>query len=509
MVWDDISMLYGKRIFRRHDAPRDPAPTITRRHRLRRAFVLLSIAVLIIAGAAVVLERVAVAPRLLALYVERRTGGHNAAVESAGRRVARWLLRADRGQPLAPLDVPAYSGAQPDRWADVTPGADGQSILVATEDDLFTALDRAQSGDVITLLPGVYRFDTRTLQVNRAGTKEAPIVVRAAALGTVRLEFALLEGFLIAAPYWRFENLSIRGVCVRHDDCEHAFHVVGAAEGIVIRNCDVRDFNAHVKINGHQKRFPDGGRIEANTFGNGAPRHTGTPVTPIDLVGASGWRIERNLIFDFVKDGDDYTSYGAFAKGGGDDNAFRANIVLCEHRLRGTRGRRVGLSFGGGGTDPAACRDERCLVEHDRGLLEDNLIVSCSDDGVYLNRASRTRLLHNTLIDTAGIAARYPETTGDAVGNLVDGPLRIRDGATLEDRDNRTTALALLYVGWHPVRRLFADVETLDLRWADAAPTRRADLGHPDLCGNVRAAAPAYGAFDDFLPCLRQAMAAR
>src|SRR5262245_20067292 len=100
MVWDDISMLYGKRIFGRHDAPRDPAPTITRHRRLRRALVLLSIAVLIIAGAAVMLERVAVAPRLLALYVERRTGGHNAAVESAGRLAAQWLLRADRGDLL-------------------------------------------------------------------------------------------------------------------------------------------------------------------------------------------------------------------------------------------------------------------------------------------------------------------------------------------------------------------------------------------------------------------------
>src|SRR5207249_4850273 len=106
-----------------------------------------------------------------------------------------------------------------------------------------------------------------------------------------------------------------RGVCGQQNNCEHAFHVVGGAHHVVIENNLVTDFNAHVKINGRAGLFPDNGRISNNTLINRSPRRTETPVTPIDLVAASNWSIEGNLIADFVKAGGDFTSYGAFAKG--------------------------------------------------------------------------------------------------------------------------------------------------------------------------------------------------
>ncbi len=87
-----------------------------------------------------------------------------------------------------------------------------------------------------------------------------------------------------------------------------------------------------------------------NRIYNTAARRTENPVTPIDLVAASDWTIRGNLVADFVKDGSDRTSYGVFAKGGGSGNLLEGNTVLCEHRLRGAPGRRVGLSFGGGGS---------------------------------------------------------------------------------------------------------------------------------------------------------------
>jgi parallel beta-helix repeat protein len=137
--------------------------------------------------------------------------------------------------------------------------------------------------------------------------------------------------------------------------------------------------------------------------------------------------------------------------------------------------------------------------------MRDNLIASCSDDGIYLNRSARSRVVHNTILDTAGVEARFPETNGVAQFNLVDGPLRQRDGGSLDDVDNRLALPVLSFLGLHPIRRLFSDAAALDLHWADDAPragaAADADL---DLCGSKRPARPAYGAFEDIGPCLKR-----
>lgn len=309
------------------------------------------------------------------------------------------------------------------------------------------ALVEAQAGDVMTLAPGVYRFSGNALAAHRPGLSDFPITVRAAQPGSVTLEFDLREGFHVTAPHWVFENLTIVGVCRQHSDCAHAFHVVGAATNVVIRNNVVRDFDAHIKINGSGGVFPDNGRIRNNQLYNTTARATDAPVTPIDLVAASGWVIEANLIADFVKVQGDRISYGAFAKGGGSDNVFTRNLVLCEQSLRGAPGQRVGLSLGGGGTDPLACRDGRCSVEQERGVLNDNLVISCSDVGIYVNRAAQSRLLHNTIIDSAGINVRFGESAAEVTGNQINAPIVARDGATLTARDNDSSALLSMYLG--------------------------------------------------------------
>jgi len=270
----------------------------------------------------------------------------------------------------------------------------------------------------------------------------------------------------------------------------------------VIRNNEIREFNAHLKVNGADGLFPDHGRVIGNRLVNTRARRTGNPVTLFDLVAASNWLVEGNLIADFVKDGGDSTSYGAFAKGGGAGNRFIRNIVLCEHRLRGASGRRIGLSFGGGGSGAAACRDKRCVVEHERGLMRDNLIASCSDDGIYINRSAQSEILHNTLIDTAGIDLRFAESTARVEGNLMDGPIRVRDGALLRVADNRSAWLTARYLGVGGERNRFVDALALDLRWNADVPRRTRSERAPDLCGTVRPDRPAYGAFEEIDRCV-------
>lgn len=456
------------------------------------------------AGAgAVFLQQQGITPRALAPYVAKRSSGHNSVIVGAGQRAAAMLTVLDRGHASgAPLQF-GVIGAQQSPVASAA--TIGTPRLVATSAQARKAIAEAQPGDVITFIPGVYRFDGAAISANRGGTDQANIVVRAEHPGTVKLEFNLAEGFVVSAPYWRFENLDIRGACRAHASCEHAFHVVGAASHFKAFNNTVTDFNAHFKINGLHGRFPDHGRIEGNTLRNESVRDTASAVTPIDLVAGSHWKIRRNLISDFLKGGGDRISYGAYVKGAGMQNVIEQNVVVCEARLHGLGGQRVGLSLGGGGTGKPYCRDKRCIAEQEQSEIRANLVASCSDDGIYLNNAAASKIIHNTLIDTGGIQVRFPASTADIEGNLVDGDIRGRNGAELRLVDNRTTPIAQLYAGYHPVRGLFRDTASFDFAWAADAPRRSAARQFiPDLCGVQRGTQRTYGAFEDISRCTGQ-----
>ena len=475
--------------------------------RLRR----LCGAVLVLAAggaacAALLLQNKGIAPRSLAPYLEKRSAGHNPAIVDAGRFMARSLLTLDRPPAPLPVTVPAAFGAQPGAAG---PEPAGRPVLVASADEARRSFAAAMPGDVITFLPGRYRFTGSAPPAARAGAEGAPIVVRAAQPGTVTLEMDTGEGFLVTAPWWTFENLSLVGVCQRDADCEHAFHVVGRGAHFTALNNTVTGFNAHFKINGMGGLFPDAGRLEANTLTNAAPRRTSNPVTPVDMVAASGWTIRRNLIADFIKAEGDGISYGAFAKGGGANNLFEQNAVVCELRLRGHPGQRVGLSLGGGGTGKQYCRDSRCITEQDGSEVRANLVTACSDAGIYLNRAAGSKVLFNTVLDTAGIQARYPETSARFDGNLVDGAIHGRNDAVLHLGDNLVSALAYAYAGYHPARARYRAPQSLDFTWEGDAPRAAAGSAPgPDLCGSARPPVPAYGAIEQFGPCQRPFKAA-
>jgi len=444
------------------------------------------------------LQSEGVTPRALAPYILKRTSGHNHLIEGAGRFTSSTLLDLDRGR-VAPYAPPALTlGAQPEG----PPAPLGRERLVASIEEARRAMAAAAPGDVITFLPGEYALRA-TVYASRPGTAAAPIVVRAARPGTVSIAVASAEGFTVTAPYWRFENLDLRGACAQDEYCDHAFHVVGNAHHFTARNNTIRDFNAHFKINGERSIFPDHGLIEANTLGNAAPRKTSRPVTPIDLVAASDWTIRANLIHDFVKAWGDRISYGAFAKGAAERTVFERNVVLCEAALAGQPGQRIGLSFGGGGSGKPYCRDARCITEHAAGIMRANLVAGCSDVGIYLNSAAGTQLVDNTLLDTAGVQVRFATSSATFEGNLVDGPLRPDEGGVLRVGDNLSTPVWQLYLGRHPQRSLFADPARFELRWRGDAPRREAGAPAAGLCGAARGAGRAYGAFDDFRACLR------
>lgn len=477
--------------------------------RLRFWLILLAVLGVLGLGAfgavsASVLLSLGRAPRILAPYIEKRTSGHNPAIVAAGRQAAAWLRAVDRPPMRADLPWPGWVGASTARIAHADPAHIREVRSVA---ELIQAVASANPGDVIELLPGTYRLTGYGLRIDRPGTAAAPITLEAHRLGDAVIEGQAVEAIKLSAPYWHIENLEMHGDCGTDDtDCDNAIHVVGAARYTVLRNLRLVDFNAQIKVNGEGGAFPDDGVIEDSTLIDTRPRQTANPVTPVDIDAASGWHITANLIADFVKAQGDQTSYGGYGKADASGTEFHRNVVLCAYHVKNQPGARIGLSFGGGGSGAAYRRDlGHTGFEHRDGRISDNLIAFCSDAGIYLNRAAHARISHNTLLDTAGIDVRFPESSAEITDNIVDGPIHARQGAIIHGSGNLTPFLLGLFLGLHPQRGLFADPARLDLRWRDGAPAAEPGRsGVRDLCGTLRRGPAPPGAFADFTACLKQ-----
>jgi len=311
------------------------------------------------------------------------------------------------------------------------PPAKSRIVNVASMKDMANAISGARPGDIITVQPGSYNFEGPYLPVQVAGAAHLPIYLRADQFGSVELNFDSLEGFLVMAPYWVFENLRIRGTCVQHGSCEHAFHVVGRARAFTLRNSEIINFNAAIKVNMQpiqgKSYYPDDGLVEYNSFFNETPRKTGNPVTLININAADRWVVRGNFIADFAKTGADQTSYAAFMKGNGRGGIFERNLVICEHRLPANGGIRVGLSFGGGGTAAKFCKKQRCQQEFSNGIMRNNIIMHCSRDvGIYLNRASNSEIDHNLLYNNLGVDVRFDTASARLTNNIISGRIRAR-----------------------------------------------------------------------------------
>ena len=368
-------------------------------------------------------------------------------------------------------------------------------VVTSADQDWEAVLTGAQAGDVIVLQAGTYDLDRR-VDLRASGRADAPIIVRAEAPGAVRLESTTVEAFKVSGAHWHFEDLDVVGVCAKDHDCEHAFHVVGDADGFVLKNSRVLNFNAQIKANRENGEFPDGALIIGNEFGNDAPRQTSRPVVPIDVVGADRWVVEANYFHDFQKAGGNGISYAAFFKGNSRQGVFRRNLVVCEADHTG--GTRLGLSFGGGGSSPdSICRGSDCSIEHTGGVMENNIIANCPASlGIYLNKSKNTTIAYNTLYDTVGVDARFSVTTARLTGNLIDGRLKERDGGTIEVDGRDFTGLDLSTVYDDPAGGVFTVRDGSGVEMPASA-----DAPEGDFCDQARATPTTAGAVDAGSDC--------
>lgn len=339
--------------------------------------------------------------------------------------------------------------------AHAAPSATTRTVPVDSIAGLKSAVQNAQPGDDIVIAAGSYLV-SGNISVTQPGTAQAPIHLRAAQPRSVLLRFQstgtdVVEGFKVSAAWWTFEGVDIAGECANDSQCEHAFHISGAADHTVIRDNDVRDFNAQIKSNGAVvgavRVFPNDVLIERNVLHDTRARNTSNPVTKLDVVGGRRWIVRANTIFDGQKGQGDGISYAAFLKGNSRDGVFERNLVRCSWHTSG--GTRLGLSFGGGGTSPdSICEDASCTPEHQNGIMRNNIIMNCDDVGIYLNKAANSRIQHNTLYATSGIDVRYSASTADLRNNILGGAIHNRDGGTSTVSGNLSGVSTTTFAQW-------------------------------------------------------------
>ncbi|WP_286264238.1 right-handed parallel beta-helix repeat-containing protein [Thalassotalea atypica] len=320
------------------------------------------------------------------------------------------------------------------------------STIVTSTKELKQAITNVKPGQTILLSPGIYDVTSRYLLLKNSGTFARPITLRANTLGDAVLRSNSVEGLLIQGKNWRIENLIFKGVKGKDGSIEHAIHIVGDADNIQIKNNKFINFNSHIKSNGKPNaqgkiEYPDNLLILNNDIYNEWKRNTHSPASPIDLVGGNYVIVKNNFIADFGKYGKKGfgTTYGAYMKGGGIGGIFENNVVMCEWRVPHTSPMdvRIGLSFGNGGTGGQFCADKKCEYEHTDGVMRNNTILNCVNDvGIYLNKSYNTLIENNAIRSSLGVDVRFEQSSAEIRGNVIEGRVKARDGATITVDDN-------------------------------------------------------------------------
>lgn len=311
-----------------------------------------------------------------------------------------------------------------------------RKILINNEREFKQSIERAKPGDELVIKSGNYHFNYKRLEASKEWTSQDDnIILRSEVNGEVNLFFDSVEAIIIESPNWIIDGLNFVGSCNDHSRCEHALHVVGNAQNIVIRNNTFYDFNAALKINELNGIYPDNGLIEHNIFGSSGPRKTNHSITPINLDHGNNWIVRANLIHDFIKEGGNQISYGAFMKGGIENGVFERNLIICNTQKRNYDGSRVGLSLGGGGMEQSDRRNNS-IYESINSKIRNNIIIHCNDVGIYNQLSSNSTISNNLLFNTFGIDTRYKSSPAIITNNIVSNRIKNRDNAQSHQENN-------------------------------------------------------------------------
>lgn len=426
----------------------------------------------------------------------------------------------------------------PARYApDDGPSADGGTIVaVASEDEILTAIAHASPGDVITVAPGTYRFSSR-IDVDAHGTSVEPIFLRARRLGEVIFALSHRENFRVRGRAWVFENIRFSGACetgaparaapgagagalpAGADGCEHAFHIVGDADDVLLRHNEVIDFASHVKLNGEvvgegpARAFPDRLGVIGNLWYNTRYVANDAPHNILNLDGGRGHVVRGNVFADYSPPYWLQKSASAvYAKASVRGLLVEQNLIVCEKaRTRGQTTRGIQL---GDGIDARYCDGDAdgdgvgdCIEngQNQEALVRNNIIMNCNNRGtsagIMVQSDRESRLLHNTVFTGGGGQAVYhvghPDHDTWYAHNLVEY------GLYTAAAKRRPVETGNLYIGPTGLRQRFRAPDAGDFALdrsrgrsslLDAQPTHPA--ARYDFCGAPRGEAADYGAVE-------------
>jgi hypothetical protein len=350
--------------------------------------------------------------------------------------------------------------------------ASGQTVSVSTPAQLRDAVNSATAGLTILIADGVYNLDGIYLRVDTPG-----VTLRSASgnRGAVILDGNYLTTEIIQVVA---SNVTIADLTLR-EAYDHPLHIMSGDSSdtldTLIYNVQVIDPGQQaIKINpATAGYYADNGviacsHIELTNAGRTHIRddcYTGG----IDAHQARDWVIRDNLIEGF------------WCSSGLSEHAIHlwrgSRDPVIERNTLNNNARGVGLGLVTSG-DGRTYQDNPCpatqgYVDHFGGVIRNNAIFANSsglfasaagfDCGICLWNACNARVLNNTVYSSqapfSSIEWRFANTDATIASNLVNYPMRGRDGASANLMTNLTSAQA----GW------FANAAAGDLHLVPAA----------------------------------------
>jgi hypothetical protein len=300
----------------------------------------------------------------------------------------------------------------------------GTLVEVCSEQEILAAIADASPGDVVTVCPGTFRFN-QLISLKSDGESNARIFLRAEQPGTATFELSHIENFKISGSHWIIENLTFRGVCTDGSGCEHAFHFVGDADDVIVRNNEVVDFASHVKLNGEvvgsgpAKAFPDRAWFIGNTWRNTKFVPNDAPHNILNLDGGVGHVIRGNTFADFATPSTLPKSASAiYPKASARELLIEQNLIVCEIvRTDGETARGIQL---GDGAPPSICDGDLdqdgngdCVEngQSQLALVRNNILIGCnnggSSAGIFVGSDRGSRIVHNTVVGSTPRASAF------------------------------------------------------------------------------------------------------
>ncbi len=327
-------------------------------------------------------------------------------------------------------NVSGLSNAASATIATPTPDA----VTVSSLSALQQAINEAPpNGRIITLAAGTYEQSAtigitgkNNITIQGATSDFHDTVVKCGGINSTLVDMNFKVN---NSDYVTFKNLTIQ------DSYYHAIQINEGSNYFVadhIKTWDNGEGGFKTTFNlSSGNGYDDYGLIQNSLIGyttTGMRDH----VEGIDLIASKGWIIRGNR-FENSKRPSGTPGYGFFAKANSIDTIVENNVFLNSD---------IAISFGGGGSGSMFFRNQDTTYEHRGGIMRNNVVIGTNDAAIYMNKATGYKVYNNTMLGIApdttsgGVESRYPESDGDVRNNLMDKPVKERDGGTITASHN-------------------------------------------------------------------------